>query len=195
MTVKDFASVTGADIGIWLMPDTGNVTVSNVGTVTGTAVDGILATTIGGTIAIQNTGNVGGITGGIYGIYGIYADAIGGNVNIGTTTTNGVITGGTTGILALSLGAGNVAITTNKDVTGTAVDGIYARAGAGGAGNIAVNVQAGTVKGLVFGADLVNLGTGNVDVTIAAPATSIVVQRQRDRIALDAANDVAVGRV
>jgi hypothetical protein len=167
-TVKDFVSVTGARTGLWLLPDTGNVTVDNVGTVTGTTVDGILAATLGGNISIQNTGNTGGINGAVD---AVYANALTGDINIGGTATNGVITGGANGINAVTAGKGNIAITTNKDVTGTAVDGIIAWAGGGGAGNVAIDVTGGNVTGLIYGIDARDFGTGNAGVNIAAGST------------------------
>jgi hypothetical protein len=142
------AATTGG-VGIWAVSTTGNILADGKGTgkATGTVTDGILYGTASGNATVQNfaavngarngmyvVGSAGttsiqgnGLTGGVTGtaLNGIVVGPSSGNVNIGTSATNGVITGGVNGIwVNNSGGAGNTAITVDKNVTGTAGDGI-----------------------------------------------------------------------
>jgi hypothetical protein len=100
-TIQNFATVTGFRNGIWVLGSTG-------------------------TTSIQGNGLTGGVTGTAAGSSGIVVGPSAGNVSIGTTATNGVITGALHGIWANNtVGAGTIAIKVDKNVTGTAGDGIF----------------------------------------------------------------------
>jgi hypothetical protein len=93
----------------------GNATVQNFATVTG-ARNGIYVIGSAGTTSIQGNGLVGGING--TNLNGIVIGPSSGNVNIGTVATNGVITAAANGIWVNNSGAGNNTIVQNNNVTG-----------------------------------------------------------------------------
>ena len=163
--------------GIFLDSTGGNVFVGTgsaaLGSFAGAAVTstggaGIYAETTGaGTVGVNATNTVTGEAGA-----GIAASTGTGNITITTgapTTTSAVnpvaITGSSTGVDAY--GGGNVSITTNGNVTGQNIDGIYAE---GAKGNVAItangNVAGGTTFGFSTGIRVEGVtGTGTIGVT------------------------------
>ncbi len=100
-TIQNFATVTGFRNGIWVLGSTGAT-------------------------SVQGNGLTGGVTGTASGSSGIVVGPSVGNVSIGTVATNGVVTGALHGIWANNtVGAGTIAIKVDKNVTGTAGDGIF----------------------------------------------------------------------
>ena len=140
-------TLTGTTVDGALVQALGNATVSNFATVTG-ARNGIyvLGTGAGTTTDIQGNGLIGGITG--TALNGIVVGPTIGATNIGTTATNGVITGGVNGIW-VNGSVGPVAIVVDKDVTGTTLNGIIATTTTA---DITIDIGAGaTVQGLLDG--------------------------------------------
>jgi hypothetical protein len=149
------ASITSGLSGIVTQSfGVGPTSIANVGTVSGTAGYGIYSRGVGGDLSIQNTGNVGGITGGVD---AINAFMFGGNINIGDVTKNGVITGGVNGIVANTTGVGTITVAADKAVTGTLGYGIWT-ANVTGDQNITTS---GPVTGLLSGLYL-NSTSGNI---------------------------------
>jgi hypothetical protein len=170
-------TLTGTTVDGALVQTLGNATVSNFATVTG-ARNGIyvLGTGVGTTTSIQGNGPVTGTA-----LNGIVVGPSGGDVNIGTVKTNGVINGGVHGIwVNNSGGAGATAITVDKSVTGTAGDGILSTTLSG---NQTINVLApSVVQGGLYGlatatttgtATTNNAGTiQNIGDAVGAPGTA-----------------------
>jgi hypothetical protein len=143
----------------------GNATVQNFATVDGLR-NGIYVLGSAGTTSVQGNGLTGGVTGTTNN--GIVVGPSTGDVNIGTVATNGVVTGGVNGIWVNNLAAGNTAIVTDKNVTGSTSGG-WGILSTTVNGNNAVNVNAGTIRGNAA-LEATTVGSGNVATTIAAGA-------------------------
>jgi hypothetical protein len=163
ITVKDFANVTGGRTGIWTLADTGNISLSGIGKITGTTVNGLLLGTTSGNISVQSVGNSGGVTGLVEGIYA--GSTLGGSISIGTTGASGTVTGGRTGIWTEAT-TGAISIAGIGRVTGSSQYGIYSTSTTG---NISVN-SVGTAGGVTGGVDGMALGTpaGNISIGTTA---------------------------
>jgi hypothetical protein len=112
--------------GIGVTTPSGATTIQNFATVTGFR-NGIFVLGSTGATSVQGNGLTGGVTGTAAGSSGIVVGPSAGNISIGNLTTNGVIIGALHGIWANNTaGAGNIAIKVDKNVTGTAGDGIFA---------------------------------------------------------------------
>jgi hypothetical protein len=157
---KGSGTLTGTVLDGALVSTLGNATVNNYATVEGLR-NGIwvAGTGVGTTTNVQGNGLVGGVTG--TALNGIVVGATLGATNIGTTATNGVIQGGVNGIWVNGT-VGNTAIVTDKNVTGTAGDGIISGTTTG---SNSVTSNGGTIKGALWG--ILDLsGTGNVAVDL-----------------------------
>ncbi|KPP94422.1 autotransporter outer membrane beta-barrel domain-containing protein [Erythrobacter sp. HL-111] len=188
--VTDFDSVTGqAGDGLDLESAGGAIAVSDIGTILGTGGTGIIAVSDGGAISIQGVGLVGGVTG--TGGDGIVAYALGGgDIAIGTSAAIGDVTGDGTafasGILAITDGAGTIAVdTTGGSVSGTQFGVLAESSGAGSVTITTADVSSATYDG-VFAR---SLGGGTVTVDTSAGTVTA------DRIGVRARVDAAGGDV
>ena len=149
ISITELASVTGnGGDGINAASGGGAITISAVGTVTGTGGRGIFAGSGGGDISIQGVGLLGGVSGTVS--HGIHADARGtsrgrgGSVSIGSTTPIGAVSSGA-----------------------SSGDGIHARASGTAPIAITIDASAGTVEGADNGIVARSDGTGGVSITAA----------------------------
>jgi hypothetical protein len=193
VNVQQGASVTGTNAGIFLGT---NNSVTNLGTVTGTATYGIF---INGTGSVTNSGSASG------GVYGIFVNGDGSVTNSGSATGtstygifvngNGSVTnsgsasGGVYGIFV----NGNGSVTNSGSATGTSTYGIFVNgngsvtnsgSASGGVNGIFVNgngsvTNTGSVSGTsIYGifingsGSVANSGTvsGNTGIFVAGPA-------------------------
>lgn len=163
LTGNGTSNVTGGVEGIYVNPTTsGNATISNFASITG-ARAGIWSVVGTGITSIQGNGPITG-----NGNYGILSGSLGGAINIGNTTTNAAITGANIGIDARTIGAGNINLTTDRNVTGNTTWGAYLGTVNG---NITSNINGGTISGVTRGFESQVIGSGNVVNSIAAGAT------------------------
>jgi hypothetical protein len=144
---KGTGTVTGTTVDGVLFTTLGNATVQNFATVTG-ARNGIYVLGTAGVTNVQGNGLTGGVTG--TALNGIVVGPSSGDVHVGDVATNGVILGGVNGIwINNSGGAGNTFITVNKNVTGTSGDGILSTTTSGNQTN---NIQGpAIVQGGLYG--------------------------------------------
>ena len=134
--VQDLISLTGmAAEGLLAASLGGTIAVDDIATVSG-ATHGLSLASAGGNIAINEVGSVGGITGSSGD--GVAAAAAGGNITFGTVTANGPVMGTVDGVDLSTTGTGGVTMIVDKDITGGTGYGIRATAGSG-ATDITVN--------------------------------------------------------
>ncbi len=164
-------NVLGATDGITASVLGGSITVEGVGTITGTAGNGITAGFApggGGTITIAGTGAISG------GANGIEANVgLGGSVTVGGTTTAqqiSSVTGGVTGIdVGTSIGSGAVLIA-----------GIGSITGGNAAGQFGIDVTLNAVSGIVIGANgvsaagLVGNVSGGTGINVSLVGTGVI---------------------
>lgn len=162
VTGNGTSAVTGGVEGIYINPTTsGNATITNFASITG-ARAGIWTVVGSGLTSIQNNAAITG-----NGNWGILSGAITGDINIGNMATNGPITGAIIGLDARTAGAGNINLTTNRNVTGNGTWGAYLSTVNG---NIITNINGATVSGVTRGYETQVFGSGNATTNIAAAA-------------------------
>ena len=157
----DVSTTVGVGIGaqIFGANNSGSITVSRIGNVTG-SVHGITALTAGrGSVMVTGTGNVSGSNG-----FGIRAESIGGSVLVAQV---GTVSGSVHGIRAAAFGAGALTVTTSSNVTGATLDGLDTFTQSAPS---SITVAGGTVSGAQSGI-VVASGTGSANVTVDAGAT------------------------
>ena len=170
---------------------TGNTSIVNASGISGNR--GIAATSTTGSITITSDANIGssgattrfgtGIsaqtdgpititqTGGAIFAGGSALQALGVSGPVNVSTAAGSSVSGGIAIIAWSNGAGDVKVTSGGTVTAVN-DGIQARHFVGGAGNVTVDVAAGSAISAAFrGILATNSGSGRIDATVGAGAT------------------------
>jgi uncharacterized protein with beta-barrel porin domain len=145
----------------------GSVTINTNGTLSG-GISGIRTLNFNtGALTITANGNVTGTSGN-----GLYAQNFGTSDLTVTTGVGTTVSGGNRGILAESFGPGALTITANGNVTGTGNAGIRARNSNINSTNLSVTTAAGTtVSGSTEGIFARNYGTGTLTVTANGDVT------------------------
>ena len=145
--------ISGGEYGIWVsnpgsMTDSGSVTITTAGTVSGAGMAGIEVTDQGAMVNGKD----------------IIISQTGGTI----TSQSG------NGIRATNYGAGILSITTNGMVTGGGGDGIYAQNELASAGDMTINQSGGTITGTANGITAQNQGTGSISITTAGDVEGIM---------------------
>jgi outer membrane autotransporter protein len=177
--------VTGGQFGIGAFNQgTGSTTVTSTGTVTGTTYTGIMAVNEGTTLTV----NAVEVTGGQYGIFSrnfgssntvTATGTVTGTNALGIYATNGLystdltvtavdVIGGQTGISVINYGIGATSVTSTGTVTGTNVEGIFAR---NWNTSTDITISAVDVSGGSTGIYATNNGSGATNITSTGTVT------------------------
>lgn len=151
MTIQNYAAITGAATGVWMVGGTGTANVLNNGAITGAAIDGVLIGTTTGAINVKNNGPISGA-------YGV--------VTVGGLTTvdnNGAINGTAGSGVWATTADGAISVKGNGAITGGLLDGIDAWSTSGNI-NIGKTKANGAIKGLRDGIWASTLGAGTIDI-------------------------------
>ena len=162
ITIRDIGSITGVDDGLDLATTGAAITVNAIGSVTGQTGDALHLVSDGGTISVTEIGTISGYNN------GIFADAGSGTISIqdvglvgGITATNGA------GIAAIADDGGSISIGTSGAI-GLINDATYGVTGtSNNGGNILIDVRAFPVTG-ANGVAAENLGAGYTTIFTAA---------------------------